>query len=149
MCCEKCKVSCTKHHPIICQPSWDQTFTLRSNIFYQNWGKFHTAAKLLIHNGRQSCEANSPDSFMGDNKEMILTNFLGSIKLELSEVVLGPDFRQGSVVEEDHHWCLTGAGCCLELSMKFHESSYKIWRRLLLGTVPWLAKILKVKALIV
>ena len=33
---------------------------------------------------------------MGDNKEMILTNFLGSIKLELSEVVLGPDFRQGS-----------------------------------------------------
>ena len=29
---------------------------------------------------------------MGDNKEMILTNFLGSIKLELSEVVLGPYF---------------------------------------------------------
>ena len=85
--------ACAKHHPIICQPSQDQTFTLRSNIFYQNWGKFHTAAKLLIHNGRQSCEANSPDSFMGDNKEMILTNFLGSIKLELSEVVLGPDFR--------------------------------------------------------
>ena len=70
-------------------------------VFYQNWGKFHTAAKLLIHNGRQSCEANSPDSFMGDNKEMILTNFLGSIKLELSEVVLGPDFRQGSVADGD------------------------------------------------
>ena len=36
---------------------------------------------------------------MGDNKEMILTNFLGSIKLELSEVVLGPDFRQGLVAD--------------------------------------------------
>ena len=44
--------------------------------------------------------------------------------------------------------CLTGAGYCLEQSMKFRESSYKIFRRLLLGTVPWLAKILKVKALI-
>ena len=44
--------------------------------------------------------------------------------------------------------CLTGGGYCVEQSMKFRESSYKIFRRLLLGTVPWLAKILKVKALI-
>ena len=46
--------------------------------------------------------------------------------------------------------CLTGAGYCLEQLklMKFRESPYKIFRRLLLGTVPWLAKILKVKALI-
>ena len=55
---------------------------------------------------------------MGDNKEMILTNFLGSIKLELSEVVLGPDFRQGSVAEGDHHFCLT------KVLTKFGEGSY-------------------------